>query len=56
VQVVDAGSLSDAARGLGFSKSHASKHLAGLEKRLGLRLIQHNTRHMVVTDRQVRLA
>jgi DNA-binding transcriptional LysR family regulator len=50
VEVVDAGSLSDAARRLGVSKSHVSKHLAGLEERLGVRLIQRNTRRLMVTE------
>ncbi|VXC96661.1 LysR family transcriptional regulator [Sphingomonas sp. 8AM] len=49
-QVIEAGSLSAAARALGISPAMASKRLARLEARLGVRLIQRTTRRLAVTD------
>lgn len=49
-QVVAAGSLSAAARALGISPAMASKRLARLEARLGVRLIQRTTRRLAMTD------
>lgn len=49
VQTVDLGSLSKAAEALGFSVPTASRHLSGLEKRLGARLIERNTRRSNLT-------
>jgi DNA-binding transcriptional LysR family regulator len=49
-QVVDAGSLSVAARRLGLSRSAISKQLAQLENRLGARLLQRTTRRMALTE------
>lgn len=50
MQVVEAGSLSEAARRLGVSKSHVSKTLAALEDRLGARLLNRTTRRIALTD------
>lgn len=50
VRVVEAGSLSAAARALRRSPSSVSKILTGLEDRLGVRLITRNTRHLQITD------
>ncbi len=49
-QVVDAGSLSVAARRLGLSRSAVSKQLAHLEDRLGARLLQRTTRRLGLTE------
>jgi DNA-binding transcriptional LysR family regulator len=49
-QVVDAGSLSVAARRLGLSRSAVSKQLAQLEDRLGARLLQRTTRRLALTE------
>ncbi|MEG8039929.1 LysR family transcriptional regulator [Sphingomonas sp. LR60] len=49
-QVIEAGSLSAAARALGISPAMASKRLARLEARLGVRLIQRTTRRLAATD------
>lgn len=49
-QVIEAGSLSAAARVLGISPAMASKRLARLEARLGVRLIQRTTRRLAATD------
>lgn len=50
VAVVEAGSLTEAARQLGWSKSVVSERLAELERELGARLLQRTTRRMSVTD------
>ncbi|KTT69945.1 LysR family transcriptional regulator [Sphingomonas endophytica] len=49
-RIVTAGSLSAAARALGISPAMASKRLARLEARLGVRLIQRTTRRLAVTE------
>ncbi|WP_235217226.1 LysR family transcriptional regulator [Burkholderia pseudomallei] len=48
-RVVEMGSLSKAAEAMGFPPS-ASRHLAALEQRLGVRLIERSTRRLFVTD------
>lgn len=48
--IVDAGSLVGAAERLDLSSAMVSKHLAGLEKHLGCRLIQRTTRRMALTE------
>jgi DNA-binding transcriptional LysR family regulator len=48
--VIEAGSLSGAARTLKLSPAMVSKRLAGLEQRLGARLIQRTTRRLSLTD------
>jgi len=50
VKVVEAGSFSAAARRLGMPKTTVSAKVAGLEKRLGLRLIQRTTRKLRMTE------
>lgn len=50
VKVVDHGGFAPAARALGMQKSKLSRRIAGLEQRLGVRLIQRSTRKFVITD------
>jgi DNA-binding transcriptional LysR family regulator len=49
-RVVEARSFSSAAEQLGMSKSTARKHLAALEARLGVRLLNRTTRKLSVTE------
>ncbi|HEY0525123.1 MAG TPA: LysR family transcriptional regulator [Stellaceae bacterium] len=49
VRVVDAGTLTEAARRLGISKSVVSRRLSELERTLGVRLLQRSTRHLGLT-------
>ncbi|MBI3524894.1 MAG: LysR family transcriptional regulator [Betaproteobacteria bacterium] len=50
VRIMDAGSLSAAARAMGRSLPAVSRSLAQLEQRLGVRLIQRTTRRLSLTD------
>lgn len=50
VQTADFGSLSRAAEALELSNAAASRHLAALERRLGARLVERNTRRLYLTD------
>jgi len=50
VRVVQNGSLSMAAKQLGKSPSHISKHLTALETALGVSLLQRSTHHLQLTD------
>lgn len=50
VKVVEAGSFSAAARRLDMPKTTVSAKVAGLEKRLGVRLIQRTTRKLRMTE------
>lgn len=50
VRIVDAGSLTAAAGALGVSLTAVVRTLAGLEARLGLRLLNRTTRRMALTD------
>ena len=50
VQVVDAGSISAAARRMGMSKSVLSARVASLEACLAVTLLRRTTRSMVLTD------
>src|SRR5262245_6658451 len=50
VKVVESGSFSAAARRLGMPKTTVSAKVAGLEKRLGVRLIQRTTRKLRMTE------
>ena len=50
VRVVEAGSFAAAAKRLGMPKTTVSAKVAGLEKRLGVNLIQRTTRKLRVTD------
>jgi DNA-binding transcriptional LysR family regulator len=50
VQAVDHGGFTAAAVALGMPKSRLSRRIAGLEDRLGVRLIQRSTRRFTVTE------
>ncbi|MEJ7931111.1 LysR family transcriptional regulator [Ramlibacter sp. AN1015] len=50
VQVAETGSLSRAAEALALSNAAASRHLAALEARLGVRLVERNTRRLFLTE------
>jgi DNA-binding transcriptional LysR family regulator len=50
VKVVESGSFSGAAKRLGMPKTTVSAKVAGLEKRLGVQLIQRTTRKLRMTD------
>ena len=50
VAVAEAGSISEAARRLGLSKSVVSERLVELERSLGARLVQRTTRKMSLTE------
>jgi DNA-binding transcriptional LysR family regulator len=62
VQTVEAGSFAGAARALGISAAAVSKNVAGLEKALGVRLLNRTTRTLSLTEegtvflRQARIA
>lgn len=55
VRIVAAGSLSETARRLNSSLPAVSRRLAGLEERLGVRLIDRSTRHFALTEEGSRL-
>lgn len=50
VRVVEAGSFSRAARDLGVTQPTVTRHIASLERRLGMRLLNRNTRRLSVTE------
>lgn len=54
VAVVNAGNLSAAGRGLGFSSAVVSKRLQRLEEQLGVRLINRSTRKLCLTEEGLR--
>lgn len=62
VQAADAGSFAAAARALGITSAAVSKNIAGLEKALGVRLMNRTTRTLKLTEegaaflRQARIA
>jgi DNA-binding transcriptional LysR family regulator len=62
VQAADAGSFAAGARALGISSAAVSKNIAGLEKALGVRLMNRTTRTLKLTEegeaflRQARIA
>lgn len=56
VTVLDAGSLAEAGRRLRLSPPAVTRALAGLEERLGLRLVERTTRRLQPTDAGRRLA
>ena len=62
VQAADAGSFAAGARALGISPAAVSKNIAGLEKALGVRLMNRTTRSLKLTEegdaflRQARVA
>ena len=49
-RVVALGSLSAAARALGMSQTMATKHMAALEGRLGVKLLHRTTRRLTLTE------
>jgi len=49
-RVAALGSLSAAARAFGMSQTMATKHIAALEERLGVRLLHRTTRRMTLTE------
>jgi DNA-binding transcriptional LysR family regulator len=49
-RVAGLGSLSAAARALGISQTMATKHLAAIEDRLGVKLLHRTTRRMTLTE------
>jgi DNA-binding transcriptional LysR family regulator len=49
VAIVDAGSISEAARALGVPRASLSRQLGRLEERLGVRLLNRTTRSLVTT-------
>lgn len=49
-RVAALGSLSAAARALGMSQSMATKHMAALEARLGVKLVHRTTRRVTLTE------
>ena len=50
VRIVQYGSLSGAAQSAGLSRSAVSKQLTTLEEKLGVRLLQRNTRNVTLTE------
>lgn len=48
--VVDEQSFAGAARRLAMPSSNVSRHVAGLERRLGARLLERSTRHLRMTE------
>lgn len=50
VAVAEAGSFVSAAEVIGLSKAAVSRHVADLEERLGVRLMQRTTRRLSLTD------
>ena len=50
VRVVDAGSFASAGRALGMSPSTVTEHVHALEARLGVRLLNRNTRKISLTE------
>ena len=50
VKVAATGSLSGAARAMNFSQTMATKHVAALEKRLGVSLFHRSTRRLSLTE------
>ena len=49
-RIAELGSLSRAAESLGMSNAAASRHLAAIEERLAVRLIERNTRRLWLTE------
>src|SRR3546814_12994459 len=50
LEVVELGSLSGAARALDMSPTMATKHVAAIEQRLGVRLLHRTTRKVTPTE------
>ena len=49
-RVATLGSLSAAARALGMSQTMATKHIAAIEERLGIKLLHRTTRRLTLTE------
>jgi DNA-binding transcriptional LysR family regulator len=49
-QVIEHGGFAKAARALGIPKSRLSRHVAALESRLNVRLLQRSTRRFAITE------
>jgi DNA-binding transcriptional LysR family regulator len=49
-RVAALGSLSAAARALGMSQTMATKHMASIEERLGVKLLHRTTRRLTLTE------
>lgn len=49
-RVATLGSLSGAARALGVSQTMATKHVAAIEERLGVKLLYRTTRKITLTE------
>lgn len=54
--ILEGGSLAEAGRRLGLSPPAVTRALAGLEERLGVRLVDRTTRHLAPTEAGRRLA
>lgn len=50
VRIVDKGSFTAAAQELGMTKAMVSRRIAGLERRLGVRLLYRSTRQLTLTE------
>jgi len=50
VRVVQTGSFTKAAASIGTHKAHVSRGLAGLEKELGVKLLERTTRRLRLTE------
>ena len=50
VATVESGSFSAAARKLGVSVAHVSRHVSGLERRMGLQLLRRTSRQSALTE------
>lgn len=50
VRVVEAGSLSAAARAIPMSLTSVSRHLSALETQFGMQLLRRTTRHIALTN------
>lgn len=55
VAVVDAGTFTDAAAVLGVSQAAVSRSVAGLERALGVRVVNRTTRHLALTETGVKV-
>lgn len=49
-QVVEHNGFTGAARAMGIARSSICRRVSALEEKLGVRLIQRNTRHFAVTE------
>ena len=54
-RIIQAGSISEAARSLAIPKSKLSRQLSNLEKKMGVTLVKRLTRSLVMTEEGRRL-